>query len=139
MAWDDKVKNLPPGTIVWYKNPDATVSHHQDTVNEVQRAAKKLARDASFILAAHRYEGHSRITLTHSPPTLLDSYVWLESPAESNTAYAAAMSIEKGHWQFNKSTKQLKRVRGEDRHGRVKGIAPLGKAIEKSIRERKMK
>lgn len=139
MAWDDKVKSLAPGTIVWYGNPDKTVSHHQDTVNEVQRAATKLARDAQFVLSAHRYEGHTRIVLEHSPPRWLDSVVWMESPAESNSALAAVLSIEKGHWVFNRSTRSLQRVRGEDRRGRMRGIAPLGKAVEKSLRERKMK
>lgn len=138
MAWDDAVKHLPPGTIVWHEDADRTVSHHQETANAVQKAAKKLARDASFTLAAHRLEGHARITMTHSPPTHLDSYVWLESPAESSSVFAAALSIERGHWVFNKDTMQAVRTKGTDRKGRASGVAPLETAIKKSVRERRM-
>lgn len=139
MAWDD-VSNVAPGVVVWKEPVDKTVSHHQDTVDAVQAAAKKMARDAQFVLMAHRYEGHAKIRVEHSPPRFLDSVVWLESPSNAKSgALAAVLSIENGH--YSRARKHGgEGPRDEEDHGRswVPGVAPLRHALDKSLRERKM-
>lgn len=139
MAWDD-VSKVAPGVVVWKEPVDKTVAHHQDTVDAVQAAAKKMARDADFVLMAHRYEGHAHIKVEHAPPRLLDSVVWLVSPSNENSgALAAVLSIENGHYTKPRAHGgEGPRTEGEHIKRWVPGIAPLRSALAKSLRERKM-
>lgn len=137
MAWDD-VSGVAPGVVVWNEPVDKKVAHHQDTVDAVQAAARKLARDAEFVLAAHRYTGDAHIEIEDAPPRFLDSVVWLV--AHSNTAsgaLAAALSIENGHYTKGRKAEGPRTL--EDHQAKwVPGLHPLRHAVEKSIRQRKM-
>ena len=138
MAWDDVSVH---GVFVWRKGMDKTISHHQDTVNAVQTAAKKLGRDAAFVLDndSRTRTGEARIEVEHSPPRLLDSTVWLVSPSNAKSgALAAALSIENGHYRRRRAHGEGPRT-GEDHETNwVEGVGPLRQALAKSLRERKM-
>lgn len=139
MAWDD-VSGVAPGVVVWLEPVDKKVSHHQDTVDAVQKAAENMANDARFVLLAHRYDGHAQIKVEHSPPRWLDSVVWLESPSNAKSgALAAALSIENGHY-FKPRAHKGEGPRTHEDHQAVwvEAVGPLRHAVEKALRERKM-
>lgn len=125
---------------MWKEPVDKTVAHHQDSVDAVQAAAKKLGRDAAFVLMAHRYEGHAHIEVEHAPPRMLDSVVWLKSPSNPKSgALAAVLSIENGHYTKPRAHGgEGPRTEPEHIKRWVPGIAPLREALGKSLRERKM-
>ena len=148
------------GAIEWF-GPDSgqgsvehVVSAHQDTVDAVRKAAQKVARDAEFVLFAHRDTGDAKIGVIHDmeqaehgPQRLIDSVIYLaasditgDSDGEDNggnsngdvdmedVEFRAPNSIEFG---FTTSSKK----------GGAKkwpGVAPLRTAVKKSIRERKL-
>ena len=144
--------------IEWYDPPrgagvpghwtvEHLVSYHKDTTNAVQRAAEKLARDAEFVLLAHRDTGGAQIKIVHETnvpeqgleldardnsgfPRQLDSVVYLISPDEGfGNPERAATSIEFGFQAVKKDGSPGKKV---------SGVAPLKHALSKSIRERKL-
>lgn len=137
MAWDD-ISKVAPGVVVWNEPVDPVISHHQDTVDAVQKAARKLARDAEFVMSAHRYTGDAHIEVEDSPPRQLDSVVWLVAHSNAKSgALAAALSIENGHYTKGRKAEGPRTL--EDHQARwVEGIAPLRTAVAKSIRQRKM-
>ncbi len=65
------------------------ISHLPGVRSRVRRTAYQGAARASAILAAHRAEGHSRITVTHGD---VDSFVNLDD----TRGYPAAAAIEYG-------------------------------------------
>lgn len=68
-----------------YANTDDIVAHLPGVKAEVYATAQKGAGRAEGILAAHRYEGHSRITVTRGS---LDAFVSLDDTRGDHAAAA---------------------------------------------------
>lgn len=89
-------------------NCDDIVAHLPGVRAEVRATAQKGAAKAEAVLAAHRYEGHSRITVTTGS---LDAFVNLDDTRGDH----AAGAIEFG--------------RSGGRGGATQGINALGSAF----------
>jgi hypothetical protein len=91
-----------------YANTDDIVAHLPGVKAEVYATAQKGAARAEGILAAHRYEGHSRITVTRGS---LDAFVSLDDTRGDH----AAAAIEYG--------------RSGGRGGATQGVHALSRAF----------
>ena len=68
-----------------YANTDDIVAHLPGVKAEVYAKAQEGAGRASGVLAAHRYQGHSRITVTRGT---LDAFVSLDDTRGQHAAAA---------------------------------------------------
>jgi len=91
-----------------YANTDDIVAHLPGVKAEVYATAQKGASRAEGVLAAHRYEGHSRITVTRGS---LDAFVSLDDTRGDH----AAAAIEYG--------------RSGGRGGATQGVHALSRAF----------
>jgi hypothetical protein len=92
-----------------YANTNDIVAHLRGVIDAVHDTAKSGADRAEAILAAHRYQGHSRITVTRGT---VDSFVNLNDERGDH----AAAAIEYGR-------------SGGEHGGATQGVFALGGAF----------
>lgn len=159
---------LRAGQWEWYYPDEGEVSiasivgYSKPSVSALQRFSTAMAREAQGVLDVHRDTGDAEIGVVHmggtvlDHPAMLDSTVYLSANPEVKGHWAAAKSIEFGHWTLPYNTRRRNKlgdaegpIRGRKRgsYARPKdaggatwvpGIAPLQKASKAMVRKRKL-